>query len=303
MRPSPPPPTQAERQTRPQSTPTPRPGLGLEGESSPGRCPRGPSRARSLRLMTAAWALVGAVTVVSGTATAAPVEVADVRKVGVGGAAGFPPTATVKLFADLRNAIAFHVGPTLATTGIHTRIVFEQSAGILKEWDWGELWLTWQVGVVANVVFGQAATAQPVRLGVTAGAGVELRLAPVPVAVFGELAPTIYPLDFLAGSPFLPAGLQVAGGARWYIGRRRRPEVPVVPAPDDDAGAPAPIDGPLPLPEGGLPPEPPEPPDAPTPSDAVPTSDAPADAAPTEGAAPDNAPPPAAPPPDAAAAE
>lgn len=146
-------------------------------------------------------------------------EVGAVRRLGVGAAVGFPPSASLKYFFDRKQGLALHLGPTLATTGLHTRLQFEHKATDLHDWDLGDLDLTWNVGVVLNFVFGQAVEGVPVRPGIHAGVGVELRFVPVPAALFAEVSPTLYPLDLVPSlrTRFLPAGVIVAAGGRWYF--------------------------------------------------------------------------------------
>ncbi len=155
------------------------------------------------------------------TAGAQELEVGVERRLGFGLAAGFPPTGTLKYYADERNGFAVHLGPTLAANGVHTRIQYERWLFDLKSFEFGVLGLTMHAGVLVNLVFGQAAQSQPIRPGVVVGVGAEFRLAPAPVAAFVEVGPTLFPLDLLEGSKFLPAGVTVVAGARWYIGTRR----------------------------------------------------------------------------------
>lgn len=152
-------------------------------------------------------------------AQATDVEVGRARRFGVGIAAGYPPSATIKAFVDPRNAVAFHLGTTLGTSGLHLRLQFEQTAKELRRWDFGELGLLWSAGVVADFIFGQQSASAAVRPGLTAGVGVELRLAPVPVAVFGEAAPILYPFDLASQeeTPFFPLGFTLVVGGRWYF--------------------------------------------------------------------------------------
>lgn len=154
------------------------------------------------------------------TAHAGELEVGVTRKLGLGVAAGFPPSGTLKLHVDRRYGLALHVGPTLATNGIHTRLQFEHWIVDLRSWSFGVLGLTWHAGVLVNLVFGQAVETQPVRPGVVVGAGVELRLVPAPVGVFAEVGPTLFPIDLLPGARFVPLGVDVVVGARWYLGAR-----------------------------------------------------------------------------------
>lgn len=148
-------------------------------------------------------------------------EVGQERRLGVGLALGFPPSGTAKLFVDARNGLALHVGPTLAISGLHIRLQFEQAVRSLRRWEVGELLLTWHLGVAVELVFGQQAVTSGVRFGVHGGIGVELRVVPAPVAVFGEIAPVIYPFDLAAavqgGSPFVPVQGILTVGVRWYF--------------------------------------------------------------------------------------
>jgi hypothetical protein len=164
-------------------------------------------------------------------AWSAPSEVGTVHPFGLGIAAGFPVSLTFKWMPDGRQGAAVHIGPTLVTTGLHTRVQYEARLKTLKIWDVADLGIGWHTGVLVNLVFGQAATDRAARIGVYAGATVDLRLVPAPVSVFAEVAPVIYPLDLIPGSRFLPAGINLAVGARWHFGTRRRPvpEGPVMP--------------------------------------------------------------------------
>lgn len=157
-------------------------------------------------------------------AVAADIEVGRTRHFGVGVAAGFPPSVTLKYLADERHGVSLHVGSTLVTNGLHTRVQYEDRARLLRAWDFGELHLTWNIGVVMNLVFGAAAQTGPVRPGISAGVGVEFTLGPFPLTVFGEVSPVFFPLDLLPDSNLLPAGVHVVVGTRLYIGRRSRPE-------------------------------------------------------------------------------
>lgn len=161
--------------------------------------------------------ILAALSVASGSARAAEVEIGTLRRFGVGVAAGYPPTATAKYYFDKKNGFSAHIGPTLGTSGLHLRIQFEQKAADLAQWDFGELSFTWHIGVVSNFIFGQAVSDTPVRPGINAGVGVELRVNFAPVAFFGELSPVIYPLDLLPGASFLPVGVIFAVGGRWYF--------------------------------------------------------------------------------------
>ena len=152
-------------------------------------------------------------------AQATEVDIGSKRRFGLGIAAGFPSSASAKILFDRKNGLALHVGPTLVTSGLHLRLQFEQHAMELKRWGFGELWFTWNVGFVVNLVFGEQVARQSVRPGVSAGVGVDLRLVPVPVSVFGEVSPAIYPLDINPPepTPYLPAGVTVVVGARFYF--------------------------------------------------------------------------------------
>lgn len=173
-------------------------------------------------------------------ANAQVLEVGETRRIGVGIAAGYPPSGTVKFHLDRRNAVTLHAGPTLAANGLHTRVQFERWERDLKSWDFGVLGLTWHAGLVFNWVFGQAQEAQPVRPGVVAGAGVELRVVPFPVAAFAEVGPVLFPLDLLPNARFFPLGVDVVVGARVYLGRRK----PSAPDESDvDPVRPPPSDG------------------------------------------------------------
>jgi hypothetical protein len=169
-----------------------------------------------------------------GAATAGDIDIGVTRRLGLGVAAGLPFSVSVKWLADRRNGLAIHVGATTTTSGLHTRVQYEQWSRRLRAWEFGELGIGWQAGLVVNLVFGQASESRSARLGLTAGPLVELRLAPVPIAAFAEVAPVFYPLDLLPGSTFAPAGVTVAVGARVYLGRSKRAaasvEVPEPPA-------------------------------------------------------------------------
>lgn len=155
-------------------------------------------------------------------AVAGDIEVGRTRHLGLGIAAGFPPSLTLKYLADPRRGFSVHLGSTLATSGLHTRVQYEDRARRLRAWDFGELHLTWNIGLTFNLVFGAASQAVPVRPGIFAGVGVEFTLGPFPLTVFGEVSPVLYPLDLLPDSNQLPAGVQAVVGTRLYIGRRQR---------------------------------------------------------------------------------
>ncbi len=154
------------------------------------------------------------------------VEIGTRYRLGIGIAAGFPPSVTLRYAADPRRAVALHVGPTMVTTGLHVRLQYEQRVAELRTWAFGTLGLTWNIGVVASLVFGQEVDGRPIRPGITTGLGVELAFGVAPAAVFGEISPVLYPLDLFPATrtAFLPAGLTVVVGARWYldVGRRGR---------------------------------------------------------------------------------
>lgn len=158
--------------------------------------------------------MVSAALILLSAALSADVEIGDERKTGVGVAVGFPPSVTGKHFFDPKNGLSFHLGPAIASTGLHTRLQFEQEAANLGDWDFGRLGLTWNVGVIVGFIFGQN---RQIRPGLSLGAGLELQLAPAPAAVFVEVSPSLYPLEFLGNTPFLPVGLTLAGGGRWYF--------------------------------------------------------------------------------------
>jgi len=157
-------------------------------------------------------------------AWSAPTEVGSVHPFGIGVAAGFPVSATFKWMPDARQGVSVHLGPTLVSAGVHTRVQYDAQVRTLKRWDLAELGIGWHTGVLVNFVFGQAAQQRALRLGVFAGASVELRLVPAPVSVFAEVAPVLYPLDLLPDSGFLPIGLNAAIGARWFFGQRKARE-------------------------------------------------------------------------------
>lgn len=154
-------------------------------------------------------------------AWSAPTEVGSVHPFGIGVAAGFPVSATFKWMPDARQGVSVHLGPTLVSAGVHTRVQYDAQVRMLKRWDLAELGIGWHTGVLVNFVFGQAAQQRALRVGVFAGASVELRLVPAPVSVFAEVAPVLYPLDLLPDSGFLPIGLNAAVGARWFFGHRK----------------------------------------------------------------------------------
>jgi hypothetical protein len=179
-------------------------------------------------------------------AWSAPTEVGSVHPFGIGVAAGFPVSATFKWMPDARQGVAVHLGSTLVSAGVHTRVQYDAQVRTLKRWDLAELGIGWHTGVLVNFVFGQAAQQRALRLGVFAGASVELRLVPAPVSVFAEVAPVLYPLDLLPDSGFLPIGLNAAIGARWFFGQRKAREPEAVeplaePLPAVEATAPEPL--------------------------------------------------------------
>lgn len=174
-------------------------------------------------------------------AWSAPTEVGSVHPFGIGVAAGFPVSATFKWMPDARQGVSVHLGPTLVSAGVHTRVQYDAQARTLKRWDLAELGIGWHTGVLVNFVFGQAAQQRALRVGVFAGASVELRLVPAPVSVFAEVAPVLYPLDLLPDSGFLPIGLNAAVGARWFFGHRKaRPEPVLEPVGGEPAASDAP---------------------------------------------------------------
>lgn len=175
-------------------------------------------------------------------ASAGDIDIGVTRRLGLGVAAGLPFSASVKWLADRRNGVAIHVGATTTTSGLHTRVQYEQWSRRLRAWEFGELGIGWQAGLVVNLVFGQASESRSARLGLTAGPLVELRLSPVPISLFAEVAPVFYPLDLLPGSTFAPAGVTVAVGARVYLGRSKREVAEAV----TPSGPAAPVDGPPP---------------------------------------------------------
>lgn len=182
------------------------------------------------------WIVFTAILLI-GAASAGDIDIGFTRRLGLGVAAGLPFSVSVKWLADRRNGLAIHVGATTTTSGLHTRVQYEQWSRRLRAWEFGELGIGWQAGLVVNLVFGQASESRSARLGLTAGPLVELRLAPVPIAAFAEVAPVFYPLDLLPGSTFAPAGVTVAVGARVYLGRskqEKRPELPPVQPTDTD---------------------------------------------------------------------
>lgn len=114
----------------------------------------------------------------------------------------------------------------MVTTGLHLRLQYEQRVAELRTWGFGSLGLTWNIGLVAALVFGQEVGGRPIRPGITTGLGVELAFGVAPAAVFAEVSPVLYPLDLIPATrtSFLPAGLTVVVGARWYldVGRQER---------------------------------------------------------------------------------
>lgn len=165
---------------------------------------------------------------------AAPeIRIGEQFRLGLGVAIGFPPSATVRYAVDPRRAVAVHLGPTMVTTGLHLRVQYEQRIADLRAWSFGQLSLTWQIGAVVALIFGQDTQGRPVRPGITTGIGVELAFGVAPAAVFAEIAPVVYPLDLVPSlrTAFLPAGLTVVVGGRWYLDVGRRAARPVA----DDA--------------------------------------------------------------------
>lgn len=145
------------------------------------------------------------------------IAIGRTRRFGLGVAAGFPPSVSFKYLFDRRSGVSVHLGPTFVASGLHTRVQFEQRARTLKDWDFGDLSLTWHAGLVFNLVFGEAVESAPVRPGVAAGVGVQLRLVPAPITAFAEVSPVLFPLDLLPGAKFFPVGVQLAAGARWWF--------------------------------------------------------------------------------------
>jgi hypothetical protein len=171
-----------------------------------------------------------------GAAWAGDAEVGHSRHIGLGIAAGFPPSVTLQWRPNPTHAAAVHVGPTLTTSGLHVRAQYEQRPRDLRAWDVARLALTWNIGLDVNLSFGQAGEAIPGRLGIHAGAGVELRLVPAPIVAFAELSPVFFPLDLLPQSNFSPVGINFAVGARFFLrGRDRTPGATSAPAPLDPA--------------------------------------------------------------------
>lgn len=163
-------------------------------------------------------ALVAMLLSFSRMAHAEEIEAGRTKPFGLGIAAGFPPSASLKIHADQRNTVVFHVGPTMTTSGLHVRAQYEQEAAELRAWDIGRLAFLWHVGVEANLIFGQASSVRP---GIFAGVGVEFQLVPAPVVLFAEAAPVVYPRDLVLSTQFLPVGLHLTGGGRFYFGKRR----------------------------------------------------------------------------------
>lgn len=161
------------------------------------------------------------------------IEIGTRYKLGIGVSAGFPPSLTARYLADPRRGVAVHLAPTMVTTGLQLRVQYEQRVAELRTWAFGSLGLTWNVGVLAAVVFGQEVGIQPVRPGITTGLGVELSFGVAPAAVFAEVSPVLYPLDLIPAtrSAFLPAGLTLIVGARWYLDVRPRGGQPRSPSP------------------------------------------------------------------------
>lgn len=152
-------------------------------------------------------------------ARASDTEIGFERRFGLGIAAGFPSAATLKLQAAPRHGVSLHVGPTLATSGLHLRLQYDQSSARLKTWGFGELWVGWQLGAIVNLVFGEIVGTTAVRLGLTAGAALDLRLAPAPISAFVEAGPILFPIELAQPetSTFQPAGLVLCVGARWWF--------------------------------------------------------------------------------------
>lgn len=153
------------------------------------------------------------------TAWASDTEIGFERRFGVGIAAGFPSSATLKIQATPRHGVSLHAGPTLATSGLHLRLQYDQASARLRTWAFGELWIGWQLGIVVNFVFGEAVGRTTVRPGLTAGVGVEVRLVPAPASLFLEAGPVLFPFDLASSepSPFQPAGLVLCVGGRWWF--------------------------------------------------------------------------------------
>ncbi len=166
--------------------------------------------ARAVALACCAWA---------GPAAASDTEVGFERRFSLGIAAGFPSSATLKVQASPRHGVALHIGPTLATSGLHLRLQYDQASARLKTWSFGELWIGWQVGIIVNFVFGEAVGRTAVRPGLTAGVGLDIRLVPAPVSVFVEAGPMLFPFDIAPAQPttFQPAGLVLCIGGRWWF--------------------------------------------------------------------------------------
>ena len=146
-------------------------------------------------------------------------QAGEVKRFGVGIAAGFPTAVTMKVFFDPRNAIALHVGPTLVISGLHIRLQFEQTPAIVGRWGAGELGVTWHLGTIVELIFGEQAVDAGFRAALSAGAGVEFRTVAVPFAAFAEVGPVLYPYDLAnpGRTPFAPASFTLLVGGRWYF--------------------------------------------------------------------------------------
>lgn len=155
----------------------------------------------------------------AGTARAGETEVGTTRRLGIGVAAGFPTAATLKLHVKPTVGLTLHVGPTLVSAGLHVRLQAEHLPARLRRWTWGELRLGWQGGVAVELLFGTAAGRTSARPAVLVGVGAELRLVPVPVGLFAELSPMLFPADVAPATPtgFQPFGLTLVVGGRWTL--------------------------------------------------------------------------------------
>ncbi len=175
------------------------------------------------RRRTARWAgcVAAVLMALPGASDAGESAVQRLKPWGVGFAVGFPSTLTVKGYVSPRDALTGHLGPTLGVNGLTLRGQYEMKVADLAQFKFGDLVFGWQVGASVNLLFGQVVSDQPVRFGVLAGVHVQLRLNAVPLGLYAEVSPTLYPLDLLPGASFLPASVVLCVGARWYFGNRK----------------------------------------------------------------------------------
>jgi len=134
---------------------------------------------------------------------------------GLGIEIGYPTSVTARYIGTKRSAVSAHVGSLLIRLGLHLRVQYELTPVTLSTFRTGraDLYIPMSIGV--DLFFD----GDPARLGIGIGMGAEIKLAMVPVGIFLEAQPVVYPLEATRPANLRGGyvGVNAGVGARWYF--------------------------------------------------------------------------------------